>query len=218
MTILAEDLLLLALHDEKGKKESSVHSLVYGLSGGLIAELALLKKIRLVDSKIEMIDHTPTGNELLNAALQIITKAKNDKEIKNCLADVSKGIKNLQELLTSRLINQGILYLKEDKFLGIFTRMRYPTRSPEIEMDLRDLIRKVLLYDQEPDDRTLLLISISKACKVLPVLFISKNERKIAEKRADELTEREGIAQSIKEIVDEISAAIVMMIVMTAVI
>jgi len=214
MTLLAEDLLLLALHDEKGKKESSVHSLVYGLSGSLIAELALLKKIKLDDSMIEMIDHTPTGNELLDTALQIINKKEKEKKLKECLADVRKGIDNLQKLLTARLVEKGILYIREEKFLGIFTRKRYPTRSPGIEMDLRDLIRKVLLHGEEPDERTLLLISISKACKILPVIFINKNDREIAEKRAEELTRREGIAISIKKIINEITAAIVMLVIL----
>jgi len=81
-------------------------------------------------------------------------------------------------------------------------------------MDLRDLIRKVLLHGEEPDERTLLLISISKACKILPVIFINKNDREIAEKRAEELTRREGIAISIKKIINEITAAIVMLVIL----
>ncbi len=42
--MIAEDLLLLALHDKKGGKESGIQALESGLPGALIVDLGLLKK------------------------------------------------------------------------------------------------------------------------------------------------------------------------------
>ena len=58
MLNLMEELLLLALDDEKGKIiSSSSCALPYGLRGALLLELFLAEKIDVVDKKIVVIVH-----------------------------------------------------------------------------------------------------------------------------------------------------------------
>ncbi|MFX0211553.1 MAG: GPP34 family phosphoprotein, partial [Candidatus Hodarchaeota archaeon] len=82
---------------------------------------------------------------------------------------------------------------------------------------IREEIHSILLRGKEPDERRALLISLVNACKILPVLFPNKSERKIAEKRAEAITNSEIIGKGIKEIVNEITAALMLMVIHVAV-
>ena len=74
MLNLMEELLLLALDDEKGKIiSSSSCALPYGLRGALLLELFLAEKIDIVDKKIGVIDKSNTGNEVLGFTLLFIS-------------------------------------------------------------------------------------------------------------------------------------------------
>ncbi len=81
MLNLMEELLLLALDDEKGKIIfSSSSALPYGLRGALLLELTLANKIDIVNKKLVVIDNTPTNNPLLNSALDIISDHHKEKK------------------------------------------------------------------------------------------------------------------------------------------
>ena len=215
--MIAEDLLLLALHDKKGGKESGIQALEYGLPGALIVDLALNNKIDLKEDKIAVVNRQSTGNELLDEALQLIAKSENERKAKYWIQEITKKIKNLQTRLSDRLVAEGILIKRKEKLFGIFTRHRYPSINPHYEIEIREEIHSILLRDKDPDERRALLISLVNACKILPVLFPNKSERKIAEKRAEAITSSDIIGKGIKEIINEVTAAVVFMIIHVAV-
>lgn len=215
--MIAEDLLLLALHDKKGGRESGIQALEYGLPGALIVDLGLKNRIELKKDKIVVIDTQSTGNELLDEALQLIAKSTKERKAKHWIQEITKKVKNLQTRLSDRLVAEGILIKRKEKLLGIFTRYRYPSINPQYEIEIREEICSVLIRDNEPDERLALLISLVTACKILPVLFPNKSEQKIAEKRAETIANSEIIGKGIKEIIDEIAAALMLMIIHVAV-
>ncbi len=215
--MIAEDLLLLALHDRTGSKESGTQALEYGLSGALIVDLALNNKIELKEEKITVIDRQSTGDELLDETLQILANSEKDKEAKHWIREITNKVKNLQKRLSDRLVAEGILIKKKEKFLGIFTRHRYPSINPLYELGIREEIQSILLRNKEPDERKALLISLVNACKILPVLFPNKSERKFAEKQAESITNSDIIGKGIKEIINEINAALMLIVIHVAV-
>ena len=81
--MIAEDLLLLALHDQKGSKESGIQALEYELSGELIVDLALNNKVKLKQEKLIVTDHQSTGDDLLDETKQIFANNEKDKEAKH---------------------------------------------------------------------------------------------------------------------------------------
>src|SRR4051794_36111020 len=71
---LPEELLLLALHDEKGSVIPAAASVLDGaLVGAILMELGLQGRLREdVDGALQ-VDPTPTGDEILDEALQRIS-------------------------------------------------------------------------------------------------------------------------------------------------
>lgn len=77
-SILHEQALLLALHDEKGTIHSSMFS--YAIAGAVVADLVLRGRLRLEEAggkkKILVADARPVGAALLDETLRRIDSAK----------------------------------------------------------------------------------------------------------------------------------------------
>ena len=94
MLNLMEELLLLALDDEKGKIiSSSSCALPYGLRGALLLELFLAEKNDVVDKKIDVINKNNTGNEVLDNALNIINTHHKQKTVKFWVTKLTSTMK-----------------------------------------------------------------------------------------------------------------------------
>ena len=82
MLTLMEDLILIALHDEKGTiATSSSFKLKYGLIGAIIMDLMLRQRIKIDNKKIIVTDQTLTEDELLNEALELFRSVDNIRKI-----------------------------------------------------------------------------------------------------------------------------------------
>jgi len=156
-----EELLLLALDDEKGKIiSSSSHALPYGLRGALLLELFIAGKIDIVDKKIVVINRNNTGNEVLDNALNIINTYHKQKTVKFWITKLTSKMKELRKDLLNGLITKGILEQQDKKVLWVIPATRYPTKNPVIENRVRKRIIGIVLQDEELDERSSMLISL----------------------------------------------------------
>ena len=155
MLNLMEELLLLALDDEKGKIIcSSSHALPYGLRGALLLELFLAEKIDVVDKKIVVINKNNTGNEVLDNALNIIDTYHKQKTVKFWITKLTSKMKELRKDLLNQLIAKGILEQQDKKVLWVIPATRYPTKNPVIENRVRKRIIGIVLHDEQLDERS----------------------------------------------------------------
>ncbi len=196
MQTLAEDLLLLALDDDKGTVSWQRSSqFPHGLGGALLMDLALLERVDTVDKKIVLTDPSLTGDDVLDDALETIQASKKPRDAKHWVQKLG-GQKDLQEQLARRLVARGILREEERTFLWIFDNSRYPTSNPGPESEVRGRLRDVVLAGVEPDTRTLLLLSLVNACGLTDSLF-SRDERKVAKRRIKDLVEGEQFGKAV---------------------
>jgi hypothetical protein len=207
METLAEDLLLLALDDDKGTiswERSDV--LPYGLGGALLMDLAARRRIASVDDKITIRDPTPLGDDVLDTALETIRESSKQRDAKHWVNKLG-GRKGLKEQLARRLVARGILREQEHAFLWVFHDQRFPTTDLSLETAIRVRIRDVVLADAEPDTRTVMLISLVNACRLTDRLF-SKDERKRAERRIEELIESDQFGEVVDEAIMDLITAV----------
>lgn len=196
MPILAEDLLLLALDDDTGSVSwSRSTALHFGLGGALLMDLALQGRIDSLNKKIVLVDPSPTGDAVMDAALDDIGASNRPHDAKHWVERLG-GRAGLKEQLARRLVARGILREQERTFLWVLHDHRFPTENPEPESSLRDRIRNVALGAAEPDPRTLLLLSLVNACNLTRGLF-SREERALATRRIKELVESEQFGQAV---------------------
>jgi len=208
MLSLSEELLLLALHDEKGSVLfNSSTSLPYGLVGTGLLELLFQNRIVLKEKNIECINQTPVGDPILDEMLKLIVSSTKIRNVKYWIPKIQSKVKHIRERLTDSLVQKGILRREGHKILGVFPSSRYPTQNPSSEFEIRNRIRNVVLFDHPPKEREIALISLIKVCGLINEVF-EKNERKKARQRIKELSKDEVIGKMVSEVVAQMTAAI----------
>lgn len=209
MLNLLEELLLLALDDERGKIiSSSSLALPYGLSGAILLEFSLAGKILLEGNKLIVNDNSSTGNEILDKALDIINSSPKQKTIKYWVSKLERKMKGLKKDLLLHLIEKEILIETENKILWVIPTKRYPTNNPEPENQVRKRIKGIVIDGNDIDDRSKLLISLVNSCSLVNEVF-TKDERKVANKRIKEIVESEKVGESISNTINEIIMAVI---------
>ena len=207
METLAEDLLLLALDDDEGIV--SWHRsgrLYFGLGGAVLIDLALLKRIDYSSGRIIVIDPTPTGDEILDATLEVIRKTRSPHEPRYWVRKLGEQ-RSLPDHLARQLVARGILREQDETFLFVFQEHRFPTSDPGPESAVRRKLREIVLTGEEPDTRSLLLLSLVDACGLTDSLF-SRQERKLAKQRIATIVQHERIGIAVDKAVAEVTAAI----------
>jgi golgi phosphoprotein 3 len=210
MLTLAEELLLLALRDAEGTVLSSASlALRYGLAGATLAELLQQGRLALDEKqKVQVGDGSPTGNEVFDEALRVIAERQRPRNLKDWTLSIGQGaIKDLQKKVAGQLVERGILGEEEGRVLWLFPRRQYPALNPEPESALRERVREVVLHGSKADERTCLLLSLIKACRLVNEVF-AKDERREANRRIDELSRSLQAGQAVASAVQAVEAAV----------
>lgn len=191
------ELLLLALHDEKGTLAFGQMQHV-GLAGAVFAELLLEGRIAIVDERrgrktnkfVEVVDRTRFGEGVMDAALKKLAEAKRRASPGNTVTRLA-GMKGLRHDVGRELAHRGVLRATEDQVLLFFKRRVYPTLDPGPERALIARIRAALDGSETPDDRTILLVALAHATGTLRAIY-SRKELKGLKGRVAELSDKAG--------------------------
>lgn len=205
---LAEELLLLGLDDQTGEVILSVSTaLPFGLAGALLLDLFNSNRIEIRDDKVFVIDSTPTGNNLLDEALNMLSKSDKPEKVSYWIKHLNSSIDDMFEKIIKELVSKGILKRQEKKILWIIPVERFPTNDPIPEVLSRIGIRRIVLENEEPDNRTLALLSLIKASNLIDELFL-KDERRQAANIIDDYIKNEKIGKVVSDINNEVTAII----------
>jgi hypothetical protein len=205
---LAEELLLLGLDDQTGEVILSVSTaLPFGLAGALLLDLFNSNRIEIRDDKVFVIDSTPTGNNLLDEALNLLSKSDKPEKVSYWIKHLNSSIDDMFEKIINELVSKGILKRQEKKILWIIPVERFPTNDPIPEVLSRIGIRRIVLENEEPDNRTVALLSLIKASNLIDELFL-KDERRQAANIIDDYIKNEKIGKVVSDINNEVTAII----------
>ena len=204
MLTFAEELLLLALDDEKGVLvQMPIMSFEYGLIGAILMELALMNKIDTDLKNLILIDESETGDEIFDKVIRFIKEYPKSKDAKYWVNVICSRIENLKDLLLARLIEKGILKEVEKKILWVFSKRRYPVVDNKEEKEVKTRIRDTILSDEIPDPRDIVLISLVRTCGLMDEIF-SPEEIEIANSRIAQIAKMDLIGQAVSKVVNEI--------------
>jgi golgi phosphoprotein 3 len=207
MLTLMEEILLLALNDEKGTLSlASSTGIDYCLTGAILMELELLKRIRVEKKSLEVISRTPTNNPRFDNALKQIDSSKRIHPPHYWVSKLRSTIKGLRKELLEELVDKALLREEDHQYLLFFTTTRYPLRDPRTKKDILDRLQKVLLRGESPDPRTLKLIGLVNACSLTNKL-VDKEDRKYARKKAKETSKEDILAEAVKKVIQASASA-----------
>ena len=217
MITLSEQLLLLALNDEKGSVVLSASTaLPYGLAGALLLELFLLNKLQFKQNKIKLTNTEKTDNALLNEVLTLLSKSAKSLDTKSCIETIYKKIRKLPDRLGEQLVNKKILVKEEKSFLWIINYNHYPMKDDKPEQGIRRRIKNIVLKRETTTEEDIALLSLIKACDLINEVF-DKPDRKKAKQRIKDITENHQVGEAISKTMEEITAAIMMIIIASTV-
>jgi len=205
MLSFGEELLLLALDDEKGTIVDKT-SIKYGLVGALLMDLALMNKIDTDLENLMIVDTSPTGDDVLDDVLTQIAQSNRTRTTAYWLVHLSQNSNTIKERLLDRLIQKGILKREEQKILWVFARRRYPVRDDKEEKEVKTRIREVILSDSIPDSRDVVLISLIKGCYLVDEIF-SHKEIDAVKGRLEQIAKMDLIGQTLSEIIESVTRA-----------
>ena len=208
MLDLAEELFLISINDEKGVVHSTaVPNLRYGLAGAVLADLTLLGKLGLEDTRhVIVLDPSLTGDEILDEALVRIVNNDRPRRVSFWVSELSQHVKQFQSRLASGLVTMGILRKEGLRFMWIIPYNVYPQQDASAKYWIKHRLRETVLANVKPDPRTIALLSLLSACKMLDLVF-TKDERKAARQKIEQYGRDEVFGQAVTETLDAIEAA-----------
>ena len=183
---LAEDLLLLAFHDEQGTvvRPARTDVLPFAYAAGLMMDLALLGKTQEVDGLLQVTDPTPTDDPLFDSTVKRILESDQRLSLAEWLSRLARATPDLEQQLLERLVSKGILRREEKKILWIFSKTHHPMQDADHERSIRDDIRRVLLAGESADARTKVLVSLIYTINLTPEIFPDAREEELAREKA----------------------------------
>jgi len=216
---LHEEVLLLALRDEKGTIASGT-MYQYAIAGAILSELMLQQRIAVDESarkkRAEVIDRRPTGAPLLAECLEKMAKTK-PKGLDHWVGKFA-GISSLKHRVAERLCDRGILHEEEGTILFVFTRRTYPETDPRPEQEIVERLRQAIFGDaREVDARTVVLVSLADSAGILKVVF-DKKELKARKQRIEQVVNGELMGRAAKDAIQAVQAAVMVAAIMPAII
>jgi golgi phosphoprotein 3 len=205
---LAEELFLLALHEEKGKVHDSIAmSVHYGLGGALLADLALHKMIEIdPKGKVAVLEPGPCGDEILDEAWLKIKDVGKLYKVKYWVEEFSDNFRKLQKRLAENLVNKGVLIREEHKYLWVIPYEAYPQLDASAKYWLKNQLREVLLTGSKADSHAIVLLSLTRSCNMLQFI-ITRDEQKMSRRKIEQLTSDEEIGKAVQDAIEMVEAA-----------
>lgn len=210
MLTLSEELMLLAVNDDKGHFILSATSdLPYGIAASILIELQERNKISM-DEKglVNIIEDSKTEVDFLDFALNLIRRTKKIKDCEFWIRSLALEYKVFKEQIIENLVLKGILQKKAKKFLFLIDFKKYPTLNPAPELETRDKIHKVVLMGIKPDKKIKNLIILLYCCNLVDEVF-PKTSRKVAKKFIKSISEDSNLGKLITKISSEMNFVVI---------
>jgi len=201
---LPEELLLLVYDDERGSTWST--SLETGLGGAVQLDLSLRGRVDVRDGDLVVLDGTPTGEPVLDAALAEVAATSRPKPPKRWLGALGKDARAAS---LERLVDRGVLRREDDRVLGLFARTRYPEADGGPEDRVRQRLHDAVVVGTTPDARTAALASLVRALRLRGEVFRGQ-DRRATDRRLEELSEGDWAGAAVKRSLDEVMMTTVM--------
>jgi Golgi phosphoprotein 3 (GPP34) len=212
--LLAEDLLLLVTNDATGRLSVPAVQADAGLGGANLLELTLLGKVGISgpqdqgrSGRIIVRDPSPPGDEVLDAALQVLGGQQGKKPS----AVIRPLGKNLRPALYQRLAADGVLRATEHRVLGILPVRAWPAQNPGAEARGLQQVTQALVQPGAPDQRTAALIALLHALKCEHKVVDPRScglSRRQIRARAAEISEGNWASDAVRQAIDAVVAGI----------
>lgn len=207
MLSFVEETTLLLLDDDSGEfVDMPVSGFGTVIAGAALMDLAMHNRVDTDLEKLTVVDKTPTGDAILDDALAQLSQKPEDAQGMRILEAIDRVALKAQDYSAEalkRLVDRGILRQDSGRFLWMFRTRRYPVIDNREEQEVKARLRQLLLTDEIPDPRDIVLICLVAACELME-LILTPEELTKAEPRIEQLRKMDLIGQAVAKAVREI--------------
>ena len=207
--LIAEDLLLLLLDDEKGTLSTSYERPLLG--GALLLELSLGGQVEMERTRILRTAQaratgqggTPSDPLLADALAVVAERPRSAQQLVDRLGKAAR------QPLLDRLVERGLVQRRTSKVLGLIPRTTWPAADARHEAEVRRRLQAVLVEGHHPDPRTAalaaLLAAVDRAHRVVDRGTVPARTIK---QRAKQLGEGQWASDAVRASVQASQAAV----------
>ncbi|MGA8400611.1 MAG: GPP34 family phosphoprotein [Stellaceae bacterium] len=208
MLSFPEEIVLLLLDETNGDfvpLPEAVFAIV--MSGAALMDLALHDRIDTDLEKMTVVDRTPLGDDILDEVLAGLGQKSASLGITDALYDGAVNAEEYRARALKRLIARGILKEQNGRHLWVFRTRRYPVIDDSEQQEVRARLRQLLLTDEIPDPRDVVLVCLIDAC-ALAGFVLRGAELDAAAPRVEQLRKMDLIGQAVTKAASETEAII----------
>jgi len=197
---LHEEVVMLALHETRGTLPGTGAE-AFAVSGGMLSELLLARRIRLEPVKrkvlVRVTDERLTGDHLVDECFERIRKSTKVRTVNTWISLFAQDRGRTARII-NRLYMAGIMRREERSVLWLFTRHVYPLQSKEAKRRIVERLRAAVIDGSTPDPRTRALLGLSVQSGLVGNSF-SKAELKLHKERIASLIAGDPIVAAVRE-------------------
>lgn len=207
MLSFVEEIVLLMLDDDTGRlPDLPLASMETVLAGAALMDLALRDRIDTDLERLTVIDPAPLGDDILDDALRRLAAAEN-VTVPDAVEALATHADPYCDQALARLVAGGILREDNGRFLWMFRRRRYPVVDDGEQREVRERLRRVVLTDEIPDPRDVVMICLVDACGLFGHV-LDAEEQGSARPRIEQLRRMDLIGQAVGTAVAQIGFTI----------
>jgi len=204
MLTFVEEILLLTLEEETGKfAYADSTEINYALAGAVLMDLALRSKIDTDLKRLFIVDSTPTGEEILDRYLGVISATNRDYSTRHWVTKIAKSGDEIKQKALSMLVEKGILKMEEKKILWVFETRRYPVVDDTEEKEVKRRILDLLYSDEIPCPRDVVLVTLVDACRLFPKILSFYEADRLAP-RIEQIRRLDLIGQAVSQVLEQL--------------
>ncbi len=208
-----ENFILLAQHPSKGRFLINDIYLNYGLTGAILLDLSLNEIIILENKKLCLIKEYTGENKLITEISKFIQYSKKPRKLKNWIGKIANKVRKKKWLMIQQLADKGLLKVVDKKFLGIFSYKKNYLIEKNLHDNLIRDIKHAVLNQEHLTNDMLVLIGLIEACKMHKIFNTGRSETKELREKMKQIIKECPIAETIKESIMEIQAAIMVSVI-----
>ena len=197
----AEEIMLMLLHEETGYVVPVPEwQMSCALAGAVLMDLAIENRIDTDLESLTVVDATPTGDALLDPTLAEIVADEGTYNAQYWVERIAQKADAISDVSLERLVSQDILDFDSGGFWSLSKKVsrtgRYPTVDGRAGEEIKSRILRVLLDDELPDPRDLVIIGLVHFCGAFRAL-LTEEEFEEAEQRIELFANMDLIGRSI---------------------
>ena len=166
MITIGEEIFILMLDLDTGRLTDKLppEKISNTLSGALLMELAINNRIDTDLEGLFVVSPEPMSEPLLDIVLDQILADPKKRPIRYWVRVFASGAEGIVSRLTESLVERGILLRRRNRLLRFIGDYTITNESGKSDRDVLRRIARILLSDELPDPRDIMIIALADTC------------------------------------------------------